>query len=909
MYTIKNLNFINKVTTFLVVTFAISVCYFAYLSISSNLVSSNQLLAKNNQQLALHFENELDKLTSDLQQLLTNLANNQESAQNSLTSKVSSNLFAHVSFHYSGDSNFSENANVSNIDIVYGNAVTWPTINSAQATRLRQGEVVLITQILKSELKLFLAQGLASNTGYVLAELKQDKLLNKLGSDTHIIYLNGQLNLVRANNSSGLRLLQYIEKHTNQRSGSVNGFQYNTHPVNLLDGYGYSVVNAISVEEKPAFYQLLINSSKPSLLTFLSILLLFCAQYFKGFVKHKIKVENLQSKTIPLDQRFSYYLEAVSNIDKAVLSGINAEEIAEIGLKQLQKVLKGDFIGISLLPSKTIKDPKTTLLHSNNHLSKLHLKIDKNLTKHLSEFKFGSKLIISSDSFQHFDSIAPEARELLLHPIYKEGVLLGFMFFAPHNQAINDMHNHCLSAIAQHISVAFTTVTNNEKLYVKEYFDPVTELYNQQACRERLSQELASARRKKGKVAVFHIKLLGYKKINETFGYSLGDQLLKQAGERLKSNLRDSDILARLGADDFIVATSDISIITNANRLADKVSNLFNDPIQIFDNSFNLSTAIGISVFPTDGITVEEILNHANAAMNKAKTMGNGHYAFYEDNLSTNEMWRINLDKELRTSLKNAELFMFYQAQLNPRNKKICGVEALLRWKHPTRGLINPAEFIQLAEETGLIVNLGQYARESAFNQYMKWLKMGCAPERISVNVSSYEMQRQEFVNELKATIKNIGISPKAIELEITESLLLEVSGNVINNLKQLNELGVMIAIDDFGTGYSNLSYLGRLPFDVLKIDKSFMHGIGLQSSANQVVGMMIDMAHHLGKSVCAEGVESEIQYKFLETAGCDVLQGYLISKPVPASEFEKLALEYLNKKLNKKAVALTTAS
>jgi diguanylate cyclase (GGDEF)-like protein len=453
-------------------------------------------------------------------------------------------------------------------------------------------------------------------------------------------------------------------------------------------------------------------------------------------------------------------------------------------------------------------------------------------------------------------------------------------------------------AIANRLAVAMTASHRMKLLQIKEYFDPVTLLFNRQACQDRLTQEMSRARRQNKTLATFYLNINDFKKINDEFGYGIGDALLQLVGAKLKSSLRDIDVLARFSADEFVVIVSDLDIASHATLIADKIHALFLQSIKIEQHSFNLTISIGISVFPQDGLSVEELIHHASTACVNAKKKGAGHSAFYEENMSVRYIWEASIERDLRRAMAQNELFMVYQPQYNARSGKIVGVEALVRWQHPERGLVSPAEFVPIAEQTGLIVQLGQYTRRHVFEQYAKWQLLGMQLPKVALNLSSAEIKRQEFIPELQQLLSETGIKTHLIELEITENLHIESTDHVLENLKKMHEMGVSIAIDDFGTGYSNLGYLVRLPFDILKIDRSFMQEVGKYAGSSQIITMMIDVGHHLGKLVCAEGVENDEQYQFLVESGCDMVQGYLLSKPLNAADLKTLlSQEYANNK------------
>jgi len=872
-----------KLTTWLILASGVLLVYFSFLAYQQAQQAIKNSLVAQTEATAKH----VTKALALGDQYLHNYSEH-------FTTDSVDNPHVITSQYFSKVTAFQNNGNAFSL---YGQVMQAPNINAAVASHLASKQSAIIaTQGQGADVKLLMLRAFADQQGYLVAEINLNALLDKVGNNLPLnLYVdNNRLHLIQTTESlNALQLKPLVNSTSRLQRGfvSLSGLQgqLNTFFASTKTMELYAIPDWVIVTSRPnpPILSMLINQSLASIAIFACLISLFSLFTLKRKLIINARKKSLDVNTVQSRQKFVRHLDSLSAMDTAILAGVKFDEITEISLRQVLSTIPSSHAGIVKLPASKRELADVYLMDAKHEKSVLHQKLDK-LVINLINNHLEGYILENIQASVFFKSLLQDAdKRVMLLPIFKEGVIDSFLFSAfNHEHTVTDFELGCLKNISQHLGVALTAISQSEKLYVKEYFDPVSGLFNQQACRERLSQEMSRARRKKEKLAVFQLNLIGYKKINETFGYLMGDQLLKEVGSRLKSNLRDTDILARLGGDDFVVISADIDKVTHANRLADKLAKLLSKPIAIFDHTFNISTAIGISIYPQDGITVDEILNHANLAMNKAKKMGPNQYAFYEDNLSANDAWRIGLEKDLRKALVNDELFLKYQPQTNPRNKKVCGVEALVRWKHPERGLVKPIEFINLAEETGLIVSIGQFARKAAFTQFMDWKRQGIQISSISVNVSSYEMQRQEFIPDLLNLISETDITPSCIELEITESLMLELSGNVMQNLTRLHELGIRIAIDDFGTGYSNLSYLGRLPFDVLKIDKSFMHGIGTQSSANQIVSMMIDMAHHLGKSVCAEGVENDTQYQFLETAGCDILQGYYLSKPLLAKDF-----------------------
>jgi diguanylate cyclase (GGDEF)-like protein len=384
---------------------------------------------------------------------------------------------------------------------------------------------------------------------------------------------------------------------------------------------------------------------------------------------------------------------------------------------------------------------------------------------------------------------------------------------------------------------------------------------------------------------VLHINLSGFKKVNDSLGYAGGDYVLTEVAQRLKTVLRESDLVSRFGNDEFVILLPDIKNANEISKVSEKIVGSFGPGFTYEGQTTHMSANIGITIYPDDGQSIDDLLHYAEMAMSRIKSSGHSQYAFYEEHMNSKAIERLKLEHDLRLALTEDQLFLVYQPQIDLRTGKIAGVEALVRWQHPTRGMISPIDFISLAEETGMIIKMSEIIRHTACKQFVEWTTKGVAPPRIAVNVSSQDLKRATFTDELMATLQQYGVPPAAIELEITESMFVDASGGIVDVLRNLQSIGFLIAIDDFGTGYSSLSYLSLLPFDILKVDRSFVLGIG--KASEKIVAVIVDMAHNFEKAVIAEGVDSEHQHKYLVDLGCEIIQGYLFSKPLMPLDFE----------------------
>lgn len=446
--------------------------------------------------------------------------------------------------------------------------------------------------------------------------------------------------------------------------------------------------------------------------------------------------------------------------------------------------------------------------------------------------------------------------------------------------------------VPQYFIVQVQNISNRkyaeQQLIYLANHDPLTGLLNRDQFHARLTQALSAARRHGSKLALMFLDLDRFKLINDTLGHRLGDLLLQATSDRLKSTVRGNDVLARLGGDEFIVLLNDITHSDDVARIAQKTIDILTQPFTLEGNDLVVTASVGISVFPDDGKDSHTLLMNADTAMYLAKERGKNNYQFYTLAMTERSLERMTVERGLRRALAERELRLHFQVQIDSVSGLATGAEALVRWQHPEWGLVYPDRFITVAEETGLIVQVGAWVLREACLQAKAWIENGGPFASVAVNVSARQFLEANLFQTVRDILSETGLNPNALELEITESAVMQNPESTLQVLRQFQALGVRLSIDDFGTGYSNLTYLYRFPVQSVKIDRSFVIGLADDGSSKTLVRAIIALAHELRLSVVVEGVETAEQLAFLTAQGCDSLQGYLFSRPVSAEQFSQ---------------------
>lgn len=447
-----------------------------------------------------------------------------------------------------------------------------------------------------------------------------------------------------------------------------------------------------------------------------------------------------------------------------------------------------------------------------------------------------------------------------------------------------------------HYAALFSDITrlkeNEERIRRLAYYDNLTGLPNRRLFNDRLSVALAHAHRSRQKLAVMFLDLDRFKRVNDSLGHNIGDYLLREVAHRIRNCIREDDTVARVAGDEFIILLPEIAQPDDAAKTARRIIDSIKRPINIDGKELLVTSSIGISIYPEDGATAETLIKNADAAMYRAKDLGRNSYQLYTPAINARSFEHLAMERSLHRALERSEFTVYFQPVVELETRRIVAAEALLRWRHPDLGLVSPAEFIPIAEETGLIHPIGQWITRAVCEQIRAWQHQGLRLVPVAINMSAQQFKQQNPAAEAKRILLETGVDPACVTFELTESVIMKDAEAAVAMLQQFHAMGCGIAIDDFGTGYSSLSYLKRFPVSALKVDRTFVHDIPYDKDAAAIVAAVINLAHSLRLTVIAEGVETEAQLDFLREQGCDHVQGFLLGHPLPAADFSAQHLQ-----------------
>jgi diguanylate cyclase (GGDEF)-like protein len=483
----------------------------------------------------------------------------------------------------------------------------------------------------------------------------------------------------------------------------------------------------------------------------------------------------------------------------------------------------------------------------------------------------------------------------LIVPTTAAGAMTALEFYCRDPRAADDDALESLNVIAMQIAQYEQRMHAERQLRHVASHDALTGLQNRSSLERELSRAIKRSNRHRMRFAVMFIDLDRFKQINDTLGHGVGDRMIRVCGERLQALLREDDTVARFGGDEFVLLMENLSSPSDAAVLAKKALACFEEPFLTDGHELHISASIGVSVYPEDGGDAETLVKNADTAMYRAKERGRGSYCFYTAQMNAQGTERLMLESGLRRAVDRGELELHYQPKLELDTRRIVGVEALMRWRHPVLGMVSPAQFIPIAEETGLIESIGRWALERACDDAVAWRALGMPALQVSVNVSPRQLGSRSIINEIRGILDSTGLEPELLELEITEGAMMKNPEHAVKLLEDIRAMGIGLAIDDFGTGYSSLSYLRRFPLSTVKIDRAFINDVSENADAQALVDSIITLAHGLRMKVVAEGVETMVQLDHLRSRGCDEIQGYLLCKPLPRDELCKFVLRHLS--------------
>ncbi len=580
-------------------------------------------------------------------------------------------------------------------------------------------------------------------------------------------------------------------------------------------------------------------------------------------------------------------LKANAELDRRILADAGVDSVVEAALEQMTRILPADVASIAILT----KDHDAQSYHFEKGARAMH----RAGQMHVSESEIGLLAgqrngIVLGRRTEEPAFVLPlkvlGANCVAAFPVLLDDRVAGILTFgfARTIELSADDHAHGRD-LADRIGVALANADRSDQIYRQARFDALTGLNNRWYFRDRLAEACSAAERSREQIAVLYLNLVRFKQVNDAVGQVAGDHLLQEVGARLRLHTRASDLLARLGGDEFAIALTGRHAAREVRAIADKLVAALALPYNIGGREHYIGARVGVTLYPTDATDADTLMRNADIALERARADSGTRFAFFESQMNGEMAERVALEQDLHRALERDELILHYQPQRDVRTGKMSGVEALVRWQHPTRGLVPPNNFISMAEECGLIDALGEWVLRRACAQYRVWCEARVAPPSIAINVSTRQLLEANFAERVATIVRDVDIAPQCLELEITEGLLMQDAPQVAANLQRLRVMGVRFALDDFGTGFSSLAYLKRLPIDVLKIDRFFIRDVATNADAQAIVNGILAMAGALDKQVIAEGVETEEQMTFLRAQNCHLMQGYYFNRPVPAEE------------------------
>ena len=586
----------------------------------------------------------------------------------------------------------------------------------------------------------------------------------------------------------------------------------------------------------------------------------------------------------------------MAEIDRQILSVLNADEIVETALNRLPGILFSDLISIAKFDAENRLLVAVHTRRDDQHydLEEQSIAITDEDLAELQQSQ-GSVLEINENRllpvYLKILNLAGNWFYLVIPVVVNGQVAASISFAYQQPKVIGNELKSIARSFGDRIAVALSNAAWEEKLFQQAHFDGLTGLPNRLVLNERLQQEIARADRDSKQLAVFFLDLDRFKNVNDSLGHSAGDELLVKVAKHLSNSIRTTDLVVRMSGDEFVVLITDIDNPDLINMIANKVLKAVDTTSIVAGQSVKSTASMGIAMYPADAVTPEDLLKYADSAMYYAKNDGRANFRFYSADMTEKALENIKLEHDLREAISKGEIVVYYQPKFDS-DKNIIGAEALIRWKHSELGMISPAKFIPIAEQSMLIVEIGRWVLEQTCELIKSFTNLGIEPVPISVNISGVEFDRPDIVPNVAEILKRTRVNPDFIELELTENVAIGNREACIERMHQLKALGLRLAMDDFGTGFSSLSYLQDLPLDVLKIDQHFIRELETGINSQAIVRAILALADGLHMQVIAEGVETESQLTFLQDHQCKFFQGFLFSRPIPAAELVKLLLD-----------------
>jgi diguanylate cyclase (GGDEF)-like protein len=588
-------------------------------------------------------------------------------------------------------------------------------------------------------------------------------------------------------------------------------------------------------------------------------------------------------------------LQSFSVLDKEIISNIDIEHIIKLVLERMQQLQPNNLFCIAYWKEKTINEAQChCYIAGHAALTNVRLTISNHEIDIFKRYNQGHVTQCALDSDRNHERLMAElgANYIWVLPIFWQGKMVAFLTVGSKDK-LDTQHESKTEfrELASRVGIVISAHEREQQLLFEAQYDHLTGLPNRILLHDRLKVAMEHADRTQNPIWVVFIDLDRFKVINDSLGHSAGDALLKEIGQRLQAEVRETDTVARFGGDEFVVVLADNVSEDMKLNILNRLMRAIALPMQINNQELINTCSIGISVYPDDANNAETLIMHADVAMYRAKELGRNNYQFFTQSLNSKAAERMQIITLLRHALQQNEFTLHYQPKVDLVTNHIVGVEALVRWENAILGHVSPAKFIPIAEDAGLIISIGDWIFETALKQLAIWQKLGATNLLMSVNISARQFNQTSLFDTIKSILVATGNKAECVELELTEGLLMNESPQMLKTLYAIKSLGMQLSIDDFGTGYSSLSYLNTLPIDTLKIDKSFIDTISFQKNEAPIVNAIINLAKNMKLKVIAEGVETVDQVNYLKSHGCDQIQGYYFSKPLPADGITQLLM------------------